>query len=144
MISGCWRERGLGWMDARTACGFDMAGNSIVFDIAEEILAPSRAGEISSGLFLSILWDKIKHTSIPRPISRGLPPSRQEAGAACEPGDSSWGGVWRPGLRGRHRTIVLRCRKGVHPQRAGMGVAWSVWMKHAHPSAPLLTRERQN
>jgi len=39
---------------------FDMAGNStIVFDIAEEVPPPpSRAGGISSGLFLSILWDK--------------------------------------------------------------------------------------
>lgn len=40
---------------------FDMAGNSIVFDIAEEVLPnPTRWRESLLGLFLSILWDKIK------------------------------------------------------------------------------------
>lgn len=40
-----------------------------------------------------------------------------------------------PGLPGRHRTMVLRRPQGRStrtPSRAGMGVAWSVRMKHAH------------
>lgn len=97
MGAGTWMDV---WMNERTACGFDMAGNSIVFDIAEEILPPPRWWDSLLGLFLSILWDKIKHTSIPLPthqfpLSPALP-----SDAVTSPGDTLRDGVLRPSLPG--------------------------------------------
>lgn len=138
--SGTWMDV---WMNEQTACGFDMAGNSIVFDIAEEVLPTPRAGRESLlGLFLSILWDKIKHTSIlPPPIipSPPLPsPSRQEASDTHEPETLSRRASGVRACRGlaSYDRVTLSARKRSTPlplAGAGMGRCMgSVRMKHAH------------
>lgn len=96
-------------------------GNSIVFDIAEEALLPlSPLARISSGSFLlSILWDKIKHTSIsphgsPFAISLSFR-SRREVDLTRS-WRTSWGNLWAG-----HRMIVLELQGRSTPYRPGWG-----------------------
>lgn len=54
---------------------FDMAGNSIVFDIAEEVLPTPRAGgNLFWACFSRFSGTKLKHTSIPPTIFLFFPP----------------------------------------------------------------------
>lgn len=130
-------------------------GTPIVFDIAEEVPPPpSRAGGISSGIVsLDSLGQNLNShpfsppelSQIPLqvPFSHSSPRSHGTLDV-LESRGTNLAGTSRlasaPAGAREHRTMVLRRRKderSTPSPRAGMGVARSVRMKHAHTISAL-------
>lgn len=164
MISGWW-EGGLGWTDVRMneRTGLWLLiwlGTPIVFDIAEEVPPPpSRAGGISSGIVsldslgqnlnshpfsppdllrISLAPDTLFHIHLVVDTGQLMLLRAEGTPFVGTPRLAS-----RPaGVRG-HRTMCVTSSQGRNAQTpstpAGMGVARSVRMKHAHTIGCSLT-----